>query len=87
MASVRFTVTPTKTEDLPGLSDTSPDVSSRSGARVRFGSRESVNRSDLQSEASGGAATGGGGADTPERSSIEQGDTLIHCGGGGLIKG
>ncbi|XP_011485954.1 solute carrier family 12 member 6 isoform X2 [Oryzias latipes] len=74
MASVRFTVTPTKTEDLPGLSDTSPDVSSRSGARVRFGSRESVNRSDLQSEASGGAATGGGGADTPERSSIEQGD-------------
>uniref|UniRef100_A0A8C7Z8V9 Solute carrier family 12 member 6 n=1 Tax=Oryzias sinensis TaxID=183150 RepID=A0A8C7Z8V9_9TELE len=74
MASVRFTVTPTKTEDLPGLSDTSPDVSSRSGARVRFGSRESVNRSDLQSEASGGAAAGGGGADTPERSSIEQGD-------------
>ncbi|XP_024144487.1 solute carrier family 12 member 6 isoform X1 [Oryzias melastigma] len=74
MASVRFTVTPTKTEDLPGLSDTSPDISSRSGARVRFGSRESVNRSDLQSEASGAASAGGGGADTPERSSIEQGD-------------
>uniref|UniRef100_A0A665VG92 Solute carrier family 12 member 6 n=1 Tax=Echeneis naucrates TaxID=173247 RepID=A0A665VG92_ECHNA len=46
MASVRFTVTPTKAEDLPGLSDTSPDLSSRSGARVRFGSRESVNRSE-----------------------------------------
>ncbi|XP_065806980.1 solute carrier family 12 member 6 [Labrus bergylta] len=70
MASVRFTVTPTKAEDLPGLSDTSPDISSRSGARVRFGSRESVNRSDPLSEASGG----GGGADTPEHSSIEQGD-------------
>uniref|UniRef100_A0A668AA70 Solute carrier family 12 member 6 n=1 Tax=Myripristis murdjan TaxID=586833 RepID=A0A668AA70_9TELE len=41
MASVRFTVTPTKAEDLPGLSDTSPDISSRS-SRVRFGSRESV---------------------------------------------
>ncbi|XP_047439451.1 solute carrier family 12 member 6-like isoform X2 [Mugil cephalus] len=76
MASVRFTVTPTKAEDLPGLSDMSPDMSSRSGARVRFGSRESVNRSDPLSEASGGATTtgGGGGADTPELSSIEQGD-------------
>ncbi|KAM6960096.1 solute carrier family 12 member 6 isoform 2-T2 [Tautogolabrus adspersus] len=72
MASVRFTVTPTKAEDLPGLSDTSPDISSRSGARVRFGSRESVNRSDPLSEVSGGG--GGGGADSPERSSIEQGD-------------
>uniref|UniRef100_G3Q524 Solute carrier family 12 member 6 n=1 Tax=Gasterosteus aculeatus aculeatus TaxID=481459 RepID=G3Q524_GASAC len=50
MASVRFTVTPTKAEDLPGLSDTSPDISSRSGARVRFGSRESVNRSDPLSD-------------------------------------
>ncbi|XP_041634869.1 solute carrier family 12 member 6-like [Cheilinus undulatus] len=70
MASVRFTVTPTKAEDLPGLSDTSPDISSRSGARVQFGSRESVNRSDPLSEASGG----GGGADTPEHSSVEQGD-------------
>uniref|UniRef100_A0A7N6AKL7 Solute carrier family 12 member 6 n=1 Tax=Anabas testudineus TaxID=64144 RepID=A0A7N6AKL7_ANATE len=46
MASVRFTVTPTKAEDLPGLSDTSPDISSRSGPRVCFGSRESVNRRD-----------------------------------------
>ncbi|XP_074555013.1 solute carrier family 12 member 6 [Halichoeres trimaculatus] len=68
MASVRFTVTPTKAEDLPGLSDTSPDISSRSGARVQFGSRESVNRSDPLSEG------GGDGADTPEYSSIEQGD-------------
>ncbi|XP_070710604.1 solute carrier family 12 member 6-like isoform X3 [Pempheris klunzingeri] len=76
MASVRFTVTPTKAEDLPGLSDMSPDISSRSGARVRFGSRESVNRSDPLSEASGGLTTtvGGGGADTPEHSSVEQGD-------------
>uniref|UniRef100_A0A671XK66 Solute carrier family 12 member 6 n=1 Tax=Sparus aurata TaxID=8175 RepID=A0A671XK66_SPAAU len=61
MASVRFTVTPTKAEDLPGLSDTSPDISSRSGARVRFGSRESVNRSDPLSEVSGGGTAGGGG--------------------------
>uniref|UniRef100_A0A672G0Z0 Solute carrier family 12 member 6-like n=1 Tax=Salarias fasciatus TaxID=181472 RepID=A0A672G0Z0_SALFA len=79
MASVRFTVTPTKAEDLPGLSDTSPDLSTRSGARVRFGSRESVNRSDPLSEASGGPTTtasgpGGGGADTPEHSSTDQGD-------------
>ncbi|XP_028261584.1 solute carrier family 12 member 6 [Parambassis ranga] len=76
MASVRFTVTPTKAEDLPGLSDTSPDISSRSGNRVRFGSRESVSRSDPLSEVSGGPTTtaGGGGADTPEHSSIEQGD-------------
>uniref|UniRef100_A0AAY4CSU9 Solute carrier family 12 member 6 n=1 Tax=Denticeps clupeoides TaxID=299321 RepID=A0AAY4CSU9_9TELE len=50
MASVRFTVTPTKAEDVPGLSDTSPDVSSRSSGRVRFGSRESVNRSEPPSE-------------------------------------
>uniref|UniRef100_A0A4W6C8F7 Solute carrier family 12 member 6 n=1 Tax=Lates calcarifer TaxID=8187 RepID=A0A4W6C8F7_LATCA len=78
MASVRFTVTPTKAEDLPGLSDTSPDLSSRSGARVRFGSRESVNRSDPLSEASGGLTTsataGGGGTDTPDHSNAEQGD-------------
>ncbi|XP_041820415.1 solute carrier family 12 member 6-like isoform X2 [Chelmon rostratus] len=73
MASVRFTVTPTKAEDLPGLSDTSPDISSRSGARVRFGSRESVNRSDPLSEASGGVTTGAG-ADTPEHSSVDQGE-------------
>uniref|UniRef100_A0A671XDI1 Solute carrier family 12 member 6 n=1 Tax=Sparus aurata TaxID=8175 RepID=A0A671XDI1_SPAAU len=73
MASVRFTVTPTKAEDLPGLSDTSPDISSRSGARVRFGSRESVNRSDPLSEVSGGGTAGGGG-DTPEHSSVDQGD-------------
>ncbi|KAM9718246.1 solute carrier family 12 member 6 isoform 2-T3 [Menidia menidia] len=71
MASVRFTVTPTKAEDLPGVSDTSPDISSRSDARVRFGSRESVNRSDPLSEASAG---GGGGGDTPEHYSMEQGD-------------
>ncbi|TMS01888.1 solute carrier family 12 member 6 isoform X2 [Larimichthys crocea] len=73
MASVRFTVTPTKAEDLPGLSDTSPDISSRSGARVRFGSRESVNRSDPLSEASGGITTVGG-ADTPDHSSVDHGD-------------
>ncbi|XP_058637373.1 solute carrier family 12 member 6-like isoform X3 [Onychostoma macrolepis] len=57
-SSVRFTVTPIKAEDLP---DTSPDISSRSSARVRFGSRESMNRS----EASGGATT------SPERSHLE----------------
>ncbi|XP_042367808.1 solute carrier family 12 member 6-like isoform X2 [Plectropomus leopardus] len=74
MASVRFTVTPTKAEDLPGLSDTSPDISSRSGARVRFGSRESVNRSDPLSEASGALTTTAGGADTPDHSNVEQGD-------------
>ncbi|KAM7377069.1 hypothetical protein PAMA_013720 [Pampus argenteus] len=75
MASVRFTVTPTKAEDLPGLSDTSPDISSRSTARVRFGSRESVNRSDPLSEASGGLTTSataaGGGADTPDHSNTD----------------
>ncbi|KAM9836958.1 solute carrier family 12 member 6 isoform 2-T2 [Aulostomus maculatus] len=74
MASVRFTVTPTKAEDLPGLSDTSPDISSRSAARVRFGSRESVNRSDPLSEASGGVTTTGGGAETPDHSNTDQGD-------------
>lgn len=82
MASVRFTVTPTKAEDLPGLSDTSPDLSSRSGARVRFGSRESVNRSDPLSEASGGLTTsataGGGGTDTPDHSNAEQGEEHTH---------
>ncbi|XP_016116125.1 solute carrier family 12 member 6-like [Sinocyclocheilus grahami] len=55
-SSVRFTVTPTKAEDLP---DTSPDISSRSSGRVRFGSRESV----IRSEASGGVTTSAG-ADT-----------------------
>uniref|UniRef100_A0A3P8WL56 Solute carrier family 12 member 6 n=1 Tax=Cynoglossus semilaevis TaxID=244447 RepID=A0A3P8WL56_CYNSE len=81
MASVRFTVTPTKAEDLPGLSDTSPDLSSRSGPQVRFGSRESVNRSDPLSEASGGLTTttatgggGGGGSETPDHSNMDQGD-------------
>ncbi|RXN36170.1 solute carrier family 12 member 6-like isoform X1 [Labeo rohita] len=69
-SSVRFTVTPTKAEDLP---DTSPDVSSRSSGRVRFGSRESVNRSELHSEASGGVTTSAG-ADTPDRSHLEHGD-------------
>lgn len=71
MASVRFTVTPTKAEDLPGLSDTSPDISSRS-SRVRFGSRESV------SEGSGGLTTsataGAGGTETPDRSNAEPGE-------------
>ncbi|XP_073763942.1 solute carrier family 12 member 6 isoform X2 [Danio rerio] len=62
-SSVRFTVTPTKAEDLP---DTSPDISARSNARVRFGSRESV------SEASGAFNTSTG-AETPDRSH-EQGD-------------
>uniref|UniRef100_A0A8C9VLX6 Solute carrier family 12 member 6 n=1 Tax=Scleropages formosus TaxID=113540 RepID=A0A8C9VLX6_SCLFO len=74
MASVRFTVTPTKAEDVPGLSDTSPDISSRSSGRVRFGSRESVNRSEPPSEASGALTTSAGttGADTPDRSNVEQ---------------
>ncbi|XP_075884078.1 solute carrier family 12 member 6 isoform X2 [Nelusetta ayraudi] len=72
MASVRFTVTPTKAEDLPGLSETSPDISSRSGARVCFGSKESINRSDPLTEASAGTAAGAGG--TPDHSSMEQGD-------------
>uniref|UniRef100_A0A8C4RQ46 Solute carrier family 12 member 6 n=2 Tax=Erpetoichthys calabaricus TaxID=27687 RepID=A0A8C4RQ46_ERPCA len=70
MASVRFTVTPTKAEDIPGLSDTSPDVSSRSSSRVRFGSRESVSRSEPLSEASGAVSTslGTAGVETPEKS-------------------
>ncbi|XP_061447369.1 solute carrier family 12 member 6 isoform X2 [Rhineura floridana] len=42
MASVRFMVTPTKIDDIPGLSDTSPDLSSHSSSRVHFSSRESV---------------------------------------------
>lgn len=76
MASVRFTVTPTKAEDVPGLSDTSPDVSSRSSGRVRFGSRESVSRSEPLSEASGAVTTSAGtGADTPERGHAEQGQS------------
>ncbi|XP_053475007.1 solute carrier family 12 member 6-like isoform X1 [Ictalurus furcatus] len=54
-SSVRFTVTPTKAEDVPGLSDTSPDTGSRGSGRVRFGSRESVNNSE----------------DTPDRSHHE----------------
>ncbi|XP_039996498.1 solute carrier family 12 member 6-like isoform X1 [Xiphias gladius] len=73
MASVRFTVTPITAEDLPG----SPDMSSCSGPHVWFGSRESVNRSDPLSEASGSLTTttaGGGGTDTPDLSSAEQGD-------------
>lgn len=71
MASVRFTVTPTKAEDLPGVSDTSPDISSRSSNRVHFGSRESVTRSEHQSE---GSAPPLGGTDTPDHSYSEQGD-------------
>ncbi|XP_070281734.1 solute carrier family 12 member 6 isoform X2 [Myotis yumanensis] len=56
MASVRFMVTPTKIDDIPGLSDTSPDLSSRSSSRVRFSSRESMpetSRSEPMSEMSG----------------------------------
>ncbi|XP_028934280.1 solute carrier family 12 member 6 isoform X2 [Ornithorhynchus anatinus] len=56
MASVRFMVTPTKIDDIPGLSDTSPDLSSRSSSRVRFSSRESVpetTRSEPASDLSG----------------------------------
>ncbi|CAB1345491.1 unnamed protein product [Coregonus sp. 'balchen'] len=73
MASVRFTVTPTKAEDLPGLSDTSPDISSRSSGRghVRFGSRESVNRSEPLSEGSGGLTTTGEN-ETLDRTNTEQ---------------
>ncbi|XP_054603416.2 solute carrier family 12 member 6 isoform X2 [Nothobranchius furzeri] len=75
MASVRFTVTPTKAEDLPGLSDTSPDLSSRPSNRVHFGSRESVDPSDGLSEAGvANTASGGGGTGTPDHCSIEQGD-------------
>uniref|UniRef100_A0A3P9D2B6 Solute carrier family 12 member 6 n=1 Tax=Maylandia zebra TaxID=106582 RepID=A0A3P9D2B6_9CICH len=75
MASVRFTVTPTKAEDLPGGSDLSPDISLRSGSRVRFES-DSANRSDPLSEVSGGVTTtsAGGGADSPDHSSIDQGE-------------
>ncbi|XP_063042388.1 solute carrier family 12 member 6-like isoform X2 [Engraulis encrasicolus] len=69
--SVRFTVTPTKAEDVPGLSDTSPDVSLRSGNRVHFGSRESISRSEPHSE---GGHTG---ADTPDQCNSEQGDGKI----------
>uniref|UniRef100_A0A3B1JY62 Solute carrier family 12 member 6 n=1 Tax=Astyanax mexicanus TaxID=7994 RepID=A0A3B1JY62_ASTMX len=72
-SSVRFTVTPTKAEDIPGLSDTSPDLSLRSSARVRFGSRESVNRSEPPSEVSGAASITAG-LDTPDRSHSEHGD-------------
>uniref|UniRef100_A0A1A8QQK5 Solute carrier family 12 (Potassium/chloride transporters), member 6 n=1 Tax=Nothobranchius pienaari TaxID=704102 RepID=A0A1A8QQK5_9TELE len=73
MASVRFTVTPTKAEDLPGLSDTSPDLSSRPSNRVHFGSRESVDPSDGLSEAGAvNTASGGGGTGTPDHCSIEQ---------------
>ncbi|KAM9833030.1 solute carrier family 12 member 6 isoform 1-T3 [Syngnathus typhle] len=76
MTSVRFTVTPTKAEDHPGLSDTSPEISSRSGNHVRFGSRESVSRSEPPSDSSMGvvAPTGGGGTETPDHSNMEQGD-------------
>ena len=65
MASVRFTVTPTKAEDLP---DASPDLSARSAGHVRFGSRESVTRSEPISEGSGGPASSnlpGVGGETP----------------------
>ncbi|KAG7264840.1 hypothetical protein CRUP_004383 [Coryphaenoides rupestris] len=79
MASVRFTVTPTKAEDLPGLSDTSPDLSARSAGRVHFGSRESVTRSEPFSEASAGLTSshgpgGGGEGDTPDSSNADPGD-------------
>lgn len=75
-SSVRFTVTPTKAEDLPGASDTSPDLSSRSSGKVRFGSRESVYRSEAYSEASGGLTTYAG-ADSPDPSSVEHGDVKL----------
>ncbi|XP_058240649.1 solute carrier family 12 member 6-like isoform X1 [Hemibagrus wyckioides] len=55
-SSVRFTVTPTKAEDIPGLSDASPDTGSRATGRVHFGSRESFNNSE----------------DTPDRSHHDQ---------------
>ncbi|KAJ3585308.1 hypothetical protein NHX12_014029 [Muraenolepis orangiensis] len=79
MASVRFTVTPTKAEDLPGLSDTSPDLSARSAGRVRFGSRESVTRSEPVSDTSGGRNSsnplgGGGEGDTPDSSHADPSD-------------
>uniref|UniRef100_A0A1A7WAM6 Solute carrier family 12 (Potassium/chloride transporters), member 6 n=1 Tax=Iconisemion striatum TaxID=60296 RepID=A0A1A7WAM6_9TELE len=74
MASVRFTVTPTKAEDLPGLSDTSPDLSSRPSNRVHFGSRESVDPSDGLSEAGVTNTASGGGTDTPDHCSVDQGD-------------
>lgn len=60
MASVRFMVTPTKIDDIPGLSDTSPDLSSRSSSRVRFSSRESVpetSRSEPISDMSGATSS------------------------------
>ncbi|KAK7910457.1 hypothetical protein WMY93_015141 [Mugilogobius chulae] len=73
-SSVRFTVTPTKAEDLPG--DTSPDISSRSsGGKVRFGSRESVNRSEPQSEVS---AAGGATTETPDHSYTEHGVVTVE---------
>ncbi|KAE8633863.1 hypothetical protein XENTR_v10002124 [Xenopus tropicalis] len=53
MASVRFTVTPTKMDEMGAISDTSPDLSSSS--RVRFSSRESVrdaSRSEAYSDTS-----------------------------------
>ena len=85
MASVRFTVTPTKAEDLP---DASPDLSARSAGHVRFGSRESVSRSEPISEGSGGPASsnlpgGGGGGDgeTPDSSTADQGECGTHRGG------
>uniref|UniRef100_A0A8C5BY60 Solute carrier family 12 member 6 n=1 Tax=Gadus morhua TaxID=8049 RepID=A0A8C5BY60_GADMO len=75
MASVRFTVTPTKAEDLP---DASPDLSARSAGHVRFGSRESVSRSEPISDCSGGPASGNlpgaGGGETPDSSTADQGD-------------
>ncbi|KAM9424654.1 solute carrier family 12 member 6 isoform 1-T2 [Pholidichthys leucotaenia] len=73
MASVRFTVTPTKAEDLPRLSDLSPDIGQRT-SRVQFGSKESVNRSDPHSEASGVPTSVHSGevGDTPDYSSLDQ---------------
>ncbi|CAL8326306.1 unnamed protein product [Lota lota] len=84
MASVRFTVTPTKAEDLPGLSDASPDLSARSAGHVRFGSRESVTRSEPLSEGSGGLTSsnlpGGGGGETPDGSHADQGERCTQTG-------
>ena len=70
MASVRFTVTPTKAEDVPGLSDTSPDISLRSSSRVHFGSRDSISRSEPQSE-------GLPGGETPDHCHSEQGEATV----------
>ncbi|TRY65511.1 hypothetical protein DNTS_021733 [Danionella cerebrum] len=66
-ASLRFTVTPTRAEDVP---EGSPDANAclRTSGRVRFGSRDSVSRSELLSENSGGAG------EMPELSHLQSGE-------------